>query len=79
MHLQGEVLPMTAHGIAKMKTSVLMLASFERTMDHLFNASYAGRVDEIEGVSECVIMGMPMKPGTGILKVKQRYSLINCP
>ncbi|KQJ92760.1 DNA-directed RNA polymerase III subunit 1 [Brachypodium distachyon] len=72
MTSKGEVLPMTAHGIAKMKTSVLMLASFERTMDHLFNASYAGRVDEIEGVSECVIMGMPMKPGTGILKVKQR-------
>jgi hypothetical protein len=56
-----------------MKSSVLMLASFEKTSEHLFNASYAGREDEIEGVSECIIMGIPMTLGTGILRVRQRY------
>lgn len=50
-----------------------MLASFEKTSEHLFNASYAGREDEIDGVSECIIMGIPMTLGTGILKVRQRY------
>lgn len=56
-----------------MKESVLMLASFEKTADHLFNASVNGRDDKIEGVSECIIMGIPMQIGTGILKVMQRY------
>ena len=56
-----------------MKDSVLMLASFEKTSDHLFNASVNGRVDKIEGVSECIIMGIPMQIGTGMLKVMQRY------
>lgn len=56
-----------------MKDSVLMLASFEKTADHLFNASVNGRDDQIQGVSECIIMGIPMQIGTGILKVRQRY------
>lgn len=56
-----------------MDKSVLMLASFEKTADHLFNASVNGRDDKIEGVSECVIMGIPMPLGTGMLKVRQRY------
>lgn len=56
-----------------MDKSVLMLASFEKTADHLFNAAVNGRDDKIEGVSECVIMGIPMPLGTGMLKVRQRY------
>lgn len=55
-----------------MDKSVLMLASFEKTGDHLFHAAASGRVDKIEGVSECIIMGVPMQLGTGILKVMQR-------
>uniref|UniRef100_A0A0E0DFL6 DNA-directed RNA polymerase subunit n=1 Tax=Oryza meridionalis TaxID=40149 RepID=A0A0E0DFL6_9ORYZ len=69
---EGEILGITRYGIAKMKSSVLMLASFEKTAEHLFNASYSGREDQIEGVSECIIMGIPMQLGTGILKVRQR-------
>jgi len=69
---QGEVLAVTRVGIAKMKESVLMLASFEKTADHLFNGAVNGREDKIEGVSECIIMGIPMEIGTGMLKVKQR-------
>ena len=69
---QGEVLGITRFGIQKMGKSVLMLASFERTSDHLFNASVNGRDDMIEGVSECIIMGIPMQIGTGMLKVRQR-------
>jgi DNA-directed RNA polymerase beta' subunit len=51
-----------------------MLASFEKTAEHLFNASYSGREDQIEGVSECIIMGIPMLLGTGMLKIRQRYA-----
>jgi hypothetical protein len=67
------ILGITRYGIAKMKSGVLMLASFEKTSEHLFNASYSGREDKIEGVSECIILGIHMQLGTGILKVRQRY------
>ncbi|KAH9661160.1 DNA-directed RNA polymerase III subunit 1 [Citrus sinensis] len=72
MTFRGEVLGITRFGIQKMDKSVLMLASFEKTADHLFNASVNGRDDRIEGVSECIIMGIPMPLGTGILKIRQR-------
>lgn len=57
--IQGEVLGITRFGVAKMKDSVLMLASFEKTTDHLFNASFNARRDPIQGVSECIILGSP--------------------
>lgn len=59
MSLQGEVLGITRFGVAKMKDSVLMLASFEKTTDHLFEASAYGKTDSISGVSESIIMGNP--------------------
>ena len=67
---QGEVLGITRNGIAKMKDSVLMLASFEKTTDHLFDAALHGRSDEITGVSESIIMGIPMPVGTGLFKLR---------
>lgn len=66
---QGEVLGITRFGIAKMKDSVLMLASFEKTTDHLFEASLYSKRDSIEGVSEKIIMGIPMSIGTGLFKL----------
>ncbi|KZS94039.1 beta and beta-prime subunits of DNA dependent RNA-polymerase [Sistotremastrum niveocremeum HHB9708] len=59
MSYKGEVLGITRFGVAKMKDSVLMLASFEKTTDHLFDASAFGKTDSIAGVSESIIMGNP--------------------
>ncbi|CAK4179374.1 unnamed protein product [Aphanomyces euteiches] len=69
MTFKGEVLGITRFGIAKMKESVLMLASFEKTTDHLFDAAVHSRTDAIVGVSECIIMGIPIAVGTGIFKL----------
>ncbi|KAG1766514.1 hypothetical protein EV702DRAFT_1256806 [Suillus placidus] len=57
MSYKGEVLGITRFGVAKMKDSVLMLASFEKTTDHLFDAAAFGKNDSIAGVSESIIMG----------------------
>ncbi|KAE9394109.1 beta and beta-prime subunits of DNA dependent RNA-polymerase [Gymnopus androsaceus JB14] len=57
MTYKGEVLGITRFGVAKMKDSVLMLASFEKTTDHLFDAAAYGKNDSILGVSESIIMG----------------------
>ena len=69
MTFQGEVLGITRFGIAKMRESVLMLASFEKTTDHLFDAAVHARTDAIVGVSECIIMGIPVPLGTGLFKL----------
>jgi len=69
MTYKGEVLGITRFGLARMKESALMLASFERTADHLFDAAYYGQSDVITGVSECIIMGIPMNIGSGIFKL----------
>ena len=67
MTYKGEVLGITRFGVAKMKDSVLMLASFEKTTDHLFDAALYGKKDEIQGVSESIIMGNPAQTvGTGM-------------
>ena len=78
--MQGEVLGITRFGISKMKDSVLMLASFEKTTDHLFDAALHGRVDDITGVSESIIMGTPMPVGTGLFKIQhQSHTLLPPP
>eukprot|EP00741_Cyanophora_paradoxa_P024408 tig00022075_g23567.t1 len=72
MSFRGEVLGITRFGISKMKDSVLMLASFEKTTDHLFEAALHARSDAIVGVSECIIMGVPVPLGTGLFKLLHR-------
>jgi DNA-directed RNA polymerase III subunit RPC1 len=74
MTSKGEILGITRFGIGKMRESTLMLASFERTTDHLFDAAVHSRVDSVEGVSECIIMGIPIGVGTGLFKLMQKVN-----
>lgn len=69
MTFKGRILGITRFGVSKMKDSTLMLASFEQTTDHLFNAASYNRKDNITGVSECIITGNILPVGTGIFKV----------
>jgi DNA-directed RNA polymerase III subunit RPC1 len=75
MTYKGEVLGITRFGLSKMRDSVLQLASFEKTPDHLFEAAAGMKSDMIEGVSECIIMGQTMSVGTGAFKVVRRLGL----
>ncbi|AGO12592.1 AaceriAER252Cp [[Ashbya] aceris (nom. inval.)] len=69
MTYKGEVLGITRFGLSKMRDSVLQLASFEKTTDHLFDAAFYMKKDAVEGVSECIILGQTMTIGTGSFKV----------
>ena len=69
---RGEVLGITRFGMPKMSQSVLSLASFEKTTDHLYEAAFHARKTPIRGVSECIIMGIPIKLGTGLFKLLHR-------
>jgi DNA-directed RNA polymerase III subunit RPC1 len=73
MTYRGEVLGITRFGIAKMKDSVLMLASFEKTPDHLFDAAIHARQDGCLGVSESIIIGAPIPLGTGLFKLMHQF------
>lgn len=75
MTYKGEVLGITRFGLSKMRDSVLQLASFEKTPDHLFEAAWHMKRDRIEGVSECIIMGQSMSVGTGAFKVVRKLGI----
>ncbi|GMM34106.1 DNA-directed RNA polymerase III core subunit [Saccharomycopsis crataegensis] len=75
MTYKGEILGITRNGLAKMRDSVLQLASFEKTTDHLFDAAFYMKKDNIEGVSECIILGQTMNIGTGAFQLVQRSNI----
>ena len=70
MTFKGCVLGITRFGISKMRESTLMLASFEKTTDVLFDSSFHCRSDAVEGVSDCILVGKTIPVGTGIFKIK---------
>jgi DNA-directed RNA polymerase III subunit RPC1 len=76
MTFKGDVYGITRFGLQKTRDSVLQLASFEKTPDHLFEAAARGKTDTIDGVSESIIMGQSMKLGTGALQVIRPLMLV---
>ncbi len=69
MTVDGEVKAIGRHGISGEKASVLARAAFEVTVNHLLDAGTRGDVDELRGVTENVIVGQPIKLGTGHVKL----------
>lgn len=66
MTVKGKTLGITRTGILKTKVSVLMLASFEKTAAHLFDAALNGTIEKFKGVSERILIGLPILLGTGM-------------
>jgi len=62
---RGEIESIGRHGISGSKESVLARAAFEVTVNHLLDAAIHGEVDDLNGVTENVIVGKPIKLGTG--------------
>ena len=62
---RGEIESIGRHGISGNKQSVLARAAFEVTVNHLLDAAIHGEIDDLDGVTENVIVGKPIKLGTG--------------
>jgi DNA-directed RNA polymerase subunit A" len=62
---RGEIESIGRHGISGNKESVLARAAFEVTVNHLLDAAIHGEVDDLNGVTENVIVGKPIRLGTG--------------
>ncbi|MFB6125388.1 MAG: DNA-directed RNA polymerase subunit A'' [Halanaeroarchaeum sp.] len=61
----GTIQSIGRHGISGNKESVLARAAFEVTVNHLLDAAIYGEADDLDGVIENVIVGKPVKLGTG--------------
>ncbi|HHI30410.1 MAG TPA: DNA-directed RNA polymerase subunit A'' [Candidatus Methanoperedenaceae archaeon] len=72
MTCDGEVKQIGRHGISGEKASVLARAAFEVTVNHLLDSGVRGEIDELDGVTENVIVGQPVKLGTGNVKLVAR-------
>ena len=62
---RGTIESIGRHGISGNKESVLARAAFEVTVNHLLDAAIHGESDALDGVTENVIVGKPIKLGTG--------------
>ncbi|WP_247006279.1 DNA-directed RNA polymerase subunit A'' [Halorientalis litorea] len=66
----GTIESIGRHGISGSKDSVLARAAFEVTVNHLLDAAIHGEVDDLNGVTENVIVGKPIKLGTGDVNLR---------
>ena len=72
MTTKGTIESIGRHGISGNKESVLARAAFEVTVNHLLDAAVHGEVDDLNGVTENVIVGKPIKLGTGDVDLRMR-------
>ncbi len=72
MTARGVITPIGRTGIAGKKGSVLARAAFEETNRHLVEASVWNEVDYLKGIVENLIVGLPIKAGTGRVKLKMK-------
>ena len=63
----GELTPLTRHGIRRVDTSPLKRSTFEEVVDVFNQAACSKEVDELNGISECIITGAPPKLGTNVV------------
>jgi DNA-directed RNA polymerase subunit A' len=67
MTSRGYIQQIGRHGIAGTKSSVLARAAFEITVPTLAEAAVKGETEDLKGVTENVIVGLPIPVGTGMI------------
>ncbi len=69
MTIDGTVRAIGRHGVSGEKASVLARAAFEITVDHLLMAGVKGETEALSGIVENVIVGRPVRLGTGMVEL----------
>ncbi len=69
MTSKGLIQQVGRHGVTGSKHSVLARAAFEITVPTLASAAVSGEVDWLKGVTESVIVGLPIPVGTGMVDI----------
>jgi DNA-directed RNA polymerase II subunit RPB1 len=65
MTATGNIVSIDRHGLEKINQDPLSKAAFEKTMDHLINASIFNEKDKIKTVSSRIMLGQVINGGTG--------------
>ena len=69
MTFNGDIKGVVRTGITKGKASPFARAAFEETTKHLLDAAFKGEKENLTGVVENLIVGQPVKVGTGIVEL----------
>lgn len=69
MTYDGEVRGIVRSGITREKSSPFARAAFEETTKHLLEAAFKGEIEHLQGVVENIIVGQPIKAGTGLVQL----------
>ena len=69
MTFGGTIKGIVRTGITKTKASPFARAAFEETTKHLLDAAFKGEEEMLTGVVENLIVGQPVKVGTGIVEL----------
>jgi len=72
MTADGELKQIGRHGVAGEKQSILARAAFEMTVNNLLDAAVQGDMDSLSGITENIIVGQPIKLGTGDVELIAR-------
>ncbi len=72
MTLDGAVRGIVRTGITRGKKSPFARAAFEETVKHLLDAAFVGEREELTGVVENIIVGQPIRVGTGIVELEMK-------
>jgi len=72
MCFEGDVKGIVRTGITRQKSSPLARAAFEETTKHLLDAAFKGEIEELTGVVENIIVGQPIRVGTGNVDLVMR-------
>ncbi|MFA4856132.1 MAG: intein-containing DNA-directed RNA polymerase subunit A'', partial [archaeon] len=65
MTFSGGIKGIVRTGITREKKSPFARAAFEETVKHLLDAAFKGEKDDLQGVVENIIVGQPVRVGTG--------------
>ena len=69
MTFTGSIKGIVRTGITREKKSPFARAAFEETVKHLLDAAFKGERDDLQGVVENIIVGQPVKVGTGTVEL----------
>jgi len=69
MTRQGRLMSVDRYGINKMDIGPIAKASFEETEKILLRAALFGEVDPVTGISANIMMGQPIRGGTGFFEI----------
>ncbi|MGC9106336.1 MAG: DNA-directed RNA polymerase subunit A'' [Thermoprotei archaeon] len=74
MTRDGTIKQVGRHGVTGEKESILARAAFEVTVKHLLDAAVHAEREEFVGVVENIIIGQPIRLGTGMVELTMRLS-----